>query len=519
MRFRIAVFATNGKNVYSGGRYASYALAECLAEVGHDVFYITNNKPIFYDDFKENSNHSKVNIVVSGKFIIDDNNEKFDFVFLTPHQSSNQDFYTVVKQFARDRDARLVLINFESPNWFNEYAPVKRDVAMWDEWLNCCDESCLILSISKEGMKYAKEFYTRNPKHVYFDYWYPSINSNVADQVSVKKEKRILILSRFTDAHKGNDEIFDLISESMRGYTLVFIVGIGKVSDENLNILNTLSEKYGINYDIKYQLDDKAKFEEISKAEILVFPSKFEGYGYPPIEAQYCGTKCIVYDLPVLRETSGDGLIYADYGNFTKFKELLNEHLGLDYSPEDYQRNMDDIGKFENRARALDEVLQKHYIEKKEFKPTVELKKIEINDERTNVRLRSTLKALFNKVTINKKSQAHLSRVYINSEVFQLKGWLETQHDYDYVEVQLENGDKFVINDKLKRPDLKAKFTELKSYECGFECSVKKPDSEEIERVTIKLIYGGITVDQINVSDFDRVVESNEPIMKVNFRE
>ena len=45
----------------------------------------------------------------------------------------------------------------------------------------------------------------------------------------------------------------------------------------------------------------------LAGALALVLPSHLEGFGFPPLEAALCGTPSIVSDLPVLRETLGDG--------------------------------------------------------------------------------------------------------------------------------------------------------------------------------------------------------------------
>src|SRR4029450_4204752 len=40
-------------------------------------------------------------------------------------------------------------------------------------------------------------------------------------------------------------------------------------------------------------------------ADVFLFPSWDEGFGYPPIEAMACGAPVVVSDIPVLRETTG----------------------------------------------------------------------------------------------------------------------------------------------------------------------------------------------------------------------
>ncbi|WP_306789772.1 glycosyltransferase [Thermogymnomonas acidicola] len=47
--------------------------------------------------------------------------------------------------------------------------------------------------------------------------------------------------------------------------------------------------------------------EELAKlynrASVLIRLSDFEGFGYPPLEALFCGTPAVVSDIAVFRET------------------------------------------------------------------------------------------------------------------------------------------------------------------------------------------------------------------------
>jgi glycosyltransferase involved in cell wall biosynthesis len=42
----------------------------------------------------------------------------------------------------------------------------------------------------------------------------------------------------------------------------------------------------------------------LTGAELLLYPSLYEGFGLPPMEAAACGTPSLVSDLPVLRESA-----------------------------------------------------------------------------------------------------------------------------------------------------------------------------------------------------------------------
>lgn len=50
----------------------------------------------------------------------------------------------------------------------------------------------------------------------------------------------------------------------------------------------------------------------MSFADALVFPSLYEGFGLPPLEAMACGTPVVVSDIPPLHEVCGDAAVYFD---------------------------------------------------------------------------------------------------------------------------------------------------------------------------------------------------------------
>jgi glycosyltransferase involved in cell wall biosynthesis len=52
------------------------------------------------------------------------------------------------------------------------------------------------------------------------------------------------------------------------------------------------------------------------EAAALVFPTRYEGFGLPVVEAMACGTPVIATPDPAVREVGGDAIAYADRGAF-----------------------------------------------------------------------------------------------------------------------------------------------------------------------------------------------------------
>jgi glycosyltransferase involved in cell wall biosynthesis len=61
----------------------------------------------------------------------------------------------------------------------------------------------------------------------------------------------------------------------------------------------------------------------LAGAAALVYPSRYEGFGMPPLEAWACGTPAIVADTPALRESTEGRATYVRPGDVTGLADAL----------------------------------------------------------------------------------------------------------------------------------------------------------------------------------------------------
>jgi glycosyltransferase involved in cell wall biosynthesis len=72
-------------------------------------------------------------------------------------------------------------------------------------------------------------------------------------------------------------------------------------------------------------LEDKELIELYHKASVFVYPSLYEGFGIPPLEAMMLGCPTIVSDIPALRETCAEASLFFDPLNYIQLAVQLTK--------------------------------------------------------------------------------------------------------------------------------------------------------------------------------------------------
>jgi len=86
----------------------------------------------------------------------------------------------------------------------------------------------------------------------------------------------------------------------------LYIIGI--LTDEQKYLL----EKNRVEYENVYRISDGEMREAYINSDIVCFPSTYEGFGRPIIEANAVGRAVLTSDIPPLNEVAGDAAILVD---------------------------------------------------------------------------------------------------------------------------------------------------------------------------------------------------------------
>lgn len=146
--------------------------------------------------------------------------------------------------------------------------------------------------------------------------------SNVFKPNDTKKtEKFILAVSSLNKRKNFNNllKTFNEITE-LPDIKLYLIGGINRnFTDQGLtDLINS-------NNNIKFigRVSDDELVNLYSSAEVFVFPSIYEGFGIPPLEAQSCGCPVVASNVTSIPEVCGESVLYFNPYDIADMKETL----------------------------------------------------------------------------------------------------------------------------------------------------------------------------------------------------
>lgn len=122
--------------------------------------------------------------------------------------------------------------------------------------------------------------------------------------------------------------------------------------------LRERASRHGVEIEVLRLISDVDKFRQFKRARLMLFPSLFEGFGLPPVEAQYCDLPCIAFDLPVLREVSGEGLTYVAPSDVGQFVSEISRILAGDDNHTHMKDRIASVARFDDFAQRVDRVFR-----------------------------------------------------------------------------------------------------------------------------------------------------------------
>ena len=120
-------------------------------------------------------------------------------------------------------------------------------------------------------------------------------------------------------------DVWEVMADSLKADAMPHLIIAGRRGWENAEVFERLNTSPVMNRFVHERegLDDGAVAALIGNAAALLFPSRAEGFGLPPLEATALGTPVICSDLPIYREFLGNIPVYLDSDDVYSWQQSI----------------------------------------------------------------------------------------------------------------------------------------------------------------------------------------------------
>jgi len=192
---------------------------------------------------------------------------------------------------------------FVNPKWFS------KQFSLFYKFLipKIVKRSRLVLSVSEFSKREIIKYLGTNESNIKIVY-------NSISKLPVKKDYyneygRYILIVGSIDKRKNIDILIKAFLQLDLGDVKLLVVGnVNKIfSAKSMDVTQNGSNVVALGY-----INDELLSCLYANALLFVYPSLYEGFGIPPIEAMSYGCATMVSDIGSLRETCGSASVYAD---------------------------------------------------------------------------------------------------------------------------------------------------------------------------------------------------------------
>jgi glycosyltransferase involved in cell wall biosynthesis len=148
--------------------------------------------------------------------------------------------------------------------------------------------------------------------------------NNQFKNIKTTKKDQILYVGSMNERKNfiGTLKAFEVLKENkyellmVGNFNLNFIIG-----EEAKAVLKNAKNNSKIKF--LHNISNKELINIYNESKLFIFPSLYEGFGFPVLEAMACGTPVVCSKSSSLPEVGGDAVVYCDPYNIKDIKEKI----------------------------------------------------------------------------------------------------------------------------------------------------------------------------------------------------
>ncbi len=166
------------------------------------------------------------------------------------------------------------------------------------------------------------------------------------DKFNIPKDKKILMYVGNLKPHKNLERLLAAFSKMKNNKECTLLL-VGKAF-ESYNVLENKEKELKIEDKVIHTgiVSNKELLDLYNLVDLFVFPSLYEGFGFPVLEAMACGAKVVSSNSSSLPEVGGNLIPYFDPSNIEEMKEVIEKELERKDSKEEKEKRIEWTKKF-----------------------------------------------------------------------------------------------------------------------------------------------------------------------------
>jgi len=133
---------------------------------------------------------------------------------------------------------------------------------------------------------------------------------NLDEKKSKNNNDNYILAVSSLSPNKNFSRVVEAFTKLHLNDTKLVIAGIANRNFANDSLYNLVDNQQ--NVILTGYVDDDELLNLYSHAKLFIYPSLYEGFGLPPLEAMACGCPCVVSKAASLPEVCGDAALYCD---------------------------------------------------------------------------------------------------------------------------------------------------------------------------------------------------------------
>lgn len=157
------------------------------------------------------------------------------------------------------------------------------------------------------------------------------------ERFNIPRNKKLLMYVGNLKPHKNLERLLQSFSQLKNKDDCTLLL-VGKAF-ENYNVLEDKEEELKIKQNVIHTgiVSEEELVDLYNLVDLFVFPSLYEGFGLPVIEALRCGTKVVSSNASSLSEVGGDVVSYFNPKDINQMTKVIEEELEKNDTEEDRQ--------------------------------------------------------------------------------------------------------------------------------------------------------------------------------------